>query len=210
MAFAIPSLKPSAALTAAVLSLSLSTAPALAGWSLDPARSHLAFVSVKAKDIGEVHSFTEMAGTIGDDGQVQVSLMLDSVETLIPVRNERMREFLFQTTDYKDATLTAKVDPAIIAGMKPGDIADVTAEGILSLHGRQQPMIINMQAAKVGDDKVMVASTKPLIVDAAKFGMGEGVEKLREIAGLESISNAVPVTFVMTFVGTPAAAAATD
>jgi hypothetical protein len=29
--------------------------------------------------------------------------------------------------------------------------------------------------------------------------MGEGVEKLREIAGLDSISNAVPVTFVMVF-----------
>jgi len=51
---------------------------------------------------------------------------------------------------------------------------------------------------------VMVASTKPLIVDAAKFGMTEGVEKLREIAGLQSISNAVPVSFVMTFVATSA------
>jgi polyisoprenoid-binding protein YceI len=207
MAFAMPSLKPSAALAAAALSLTLTTAPALAGWSLDPARSHLAFVSIKAKDIGEVHSFTEMAGAIDDDGQVRVSLMLDSVETLIPIRNERMRELLFQTTDYQDATLTAKVDPAIIAGMKPGDIADVTAEGILSLHGAQQPMIVSMQAAKLDDGTVMVASTKPLIVDAAKFGMSDGVEKLREIAGLESISNAVPVTFVMTFVDAPATAA---
>jgi hypothetical protein len=37
-------------------------------------------------------------------------------------------------------------------------------------------------------------------VDAAKFGLSDGVEKLREIAGLDSISHAVPVSFVMTFV----------
>jgi hypothetical protein len=64
-------------------------------------------------------------------------------------------------------------------------------------------MLLHMQAAKVNDSTVMVASSQPLIVDAAKFGMSEGVEKLREIAGLASISNAVPVTFVMTFVATP-------
>jgi hypothetical protein len=64
-------------------------------------------------------------------------------------------------------------------------------------------MMISMQAAKVADGTVMVASTKPLVIDAAKFGMSDGVEKLREIAGLDSISNAVPVNFVMTFVETP-------
>jgi polyisoprenoid-binding protein YceI len=205
MEISMPSvIRPLKPLLGSALVLALVAAPALADWSLDPSRSHLAFVSIKAKDIGEVHSFQEMAGTIGEDGQVTVSLMLDSVETLIPIRNERMREFLFETTNYKDATLSAKVDPAIIAGMKPGDIADVSAEGILSLHGEQQPMILSMQAAKLDNGTVMVASTKPLIVDAAKFGMSDGVEKLREIAGLASISNAVPVSFVMTFVEAPA------
>jgi polyisoprenoid-binding protein YceI len=184
------------------LGASLFAGSALAGWSMDPQRSHLAFMSIKAEHVAEIHSFTEMAGTITDDGQVSVSMMLDSVETLIPIRNERMREFLFDTTDYKDATLTAKVDPAIIADMKVGDIAPITAEGTLSLHGATQPMTLNMQAAKVADSTVMVASTKPLVIDAAKFGMSVGVEKLREIAGLDSISNAVPVTFVMTFMQT--------
>jgi polyisoprenoid-binding protein YceI len=153
--------------------------------------------------VGEVHSFTEMSGDITDGGDVTVALLLDSVETLVPIRNERMREFLFDTADYKDATLTAKIEPALVAGMAPGEIIDLTAEGSLSLHGATQPMVIQMQAAKVADGTVMVASTKPLIVDAAKFGMSDGVEKLREIAGLESISNAVPVSFVMTFVATP-------
>jgi polyisoprenoid-binding protein YceI len=191
-----------APLTAAALALGIAAGPAAAGWTLDPARSHLAYVSIKAKDVGEVNTFKEMAGTITDEGQVTVSMFLDSVETLVPIRNERMREFLFQTTDYKEATLTAKVEPAVIAGMQPGQVSTITAEGNLSLHGQVQPMIVEMQAAKLDNGTVMVASTKPLIVDAAKFGLTDGVEKLREIAGLESISHAVPVTFVMTFVDT--------
>lgn len=192
-----------ALLMAPTLALALAAGPVSAGWTVDPTRSHLSYVSIKAKDVGEVNTFKDMAGTITDEGQVTVSLFLDSVETLIPIRNERMREFLFETTNYQEATLSAKVDPAFVAGMQPGEIAEITAEGNLSLHGETQPMIIRMQAAKLDGGTVMVASTQPLIVDAAKFGLSDGVEQLREIAGLASISHAVPVTFVITFVATP-------
>jgi polyisoprenoid-binding protein YceI len=188
------------ALMAGSLLLAAVAMPAAAGWIMDPARSHLTFVSIKAKDVGEVNTFKEVTGSIGDDGAVTVSMYLDSVDTLIPIRDERMREFLFETTNYKDATLTAKVDPAVVAAMQPGEIREIVAEGNLTLHGATQPMILSMQAAKLDAATVMVASTKPIIVDASKFGLSDGVEKLREIAGLDSISHAVPVTFVMTFV----------
>jgi polyisoprenoid-binding protein YceI len=183
-----------------LLAAFLAALPALAEWKLDPERSSVEFISIKAKDVAEVHTFQDIQGTIGEDGGVSIALMLDSVETLIPIRNERMREFLFETTNYKEATLTAKIEPEILAGMKAGDIKSVTAEGNLSLHGATQPMTLSMRAARVSEGEVLVASVKPLIVNAEKFGLGSGIEKLREIAGLDSISHAVPVTFVITFV----------
>jgi len=188
------------AFAATLLAMTFSAGSVLADWTLDPARSHLTFISIKAKNVAEVHVFKEMSGSVGADGKVSVTLMLDSVDTLVPIRNERMREFLFETTDYKEAVLDATIDPEAISGMNTGDIATITAEGNLSLHGQVQQMTMVMQAAKVAEDTVMVAGVKPLVIDAAKFGMSEGVEKLREIAGLDSISNAVPVTYVMTFV----------
>ena len=187
-----------------ILSGILAASPALADWSLDPTRSHLTFVSIKANDVAEVNTFGKIQGTIDGDGQAVVTLMLDSVETLIPIRDERMRQFLFETTNYREAVLKARVDPKLIAEMAVGDIAPINAEGSLSLHGQVQPMTLSMQAAKVDAKTVMVASIKPLIVDAAKFGMSDGVEKLREIAGLASISKAVPVNFVITFIEVPA------
>ncbi|NKN32008.1 YceI family protein [Marichromatium bheemlicum] len=179
--------------------------PVLADWTLDPERSRLSFVSIKSGDVGEVNTFEEVHGVVGDQGDVTVTLMLDSVETLIPIRNERMRELLFETTDYREAVLEAKVDPELLAGLEVGAMMPLTAEGRLSLHGERQPMTISMQVARLDETTLMVASTKPLIVDAEKFGLSDGVEQLREIAGLERIARAVPVTFVVTFVAQPQA-----
>lgn len=184
----------------ALVLCALVSAPVQADWSLDPARSHLAFVTIKAKDVAEVNTFKEMTGSIAADGQASVALMLDSVDTLVPIRNERLRQILFDTADYKEAVLTARIDAARIKAMAVGEIAEITAEGSLSLHGQTQPMILVVQVAKVADNTLMVASAKPVVVDAAKFGMSDGVEKLREIAGLAAISDAVPVSFVLTFV----------
>lgn len=190
-----------------MLVASLTAAPALADWSLDAERSAVTFVTIKAEDVAENNSFQEMQGSMDADGQVTVAMMLDSVETLIPIRNERVREILFKTTDYKEARLTAKIDPKLIADLGVGEIVRITAEGNLTLQSKTQPMTLSMQAAKLDAGTLMVATTKPLLIDAAKFGMSDEVEKLREIAGLQSISDAVPVVFVVTFVDTPAATA---
>ena len=186
-----------------MLIAALAAAPALADWSLDPERSAVTYVTIKSKDMAENNSFTQMAGSIDGDGQVRVTLMLDSVETLVPIRNQRMREIFFETTDYKEALLTAKIDPKLVADLAVGQIARVAAEGSLQLHGATQPMTLSAMAARLDANTLMVATTKPLIVDAAKFGLSDRVEKLREIAGLASISEAVPVTFVVTFVSAP-------
>lgn len=187
------------ALLTTTLAGALSVPNALAGWTLDPEQSQVAFVSIKSHDIGEAHHFTKLAGQVDDTGEAQVEIPLASVETLIPIRNERMREMLFKTAEYETATLSAKIDPSLLSAMQPGDIQPVVAESTLSLHGASQPLTLSMLAAKVDADTLMVASSKPVILDAANFGLGEGVEKLREIAGLERISKAVPVTFVLTF-----------
>ncbi|MBK1694613.1 polyisoprenoid-binding protein [Chromatium weissei] len=171
-----------------------------AEWTLDPARSQLTFVSIKANNVSEINTFGKIEGHVNDAGQVTLRLALDSVETLIPVRNERMRQFLFETTNYQEAVLRAQVDAQQLAQLAVGSIASVNAEGTLLLHGLTQPLTLTMQVARVNAQTLMVANLKPLIVDASKFGMNEGIEKLRELAGLSAISSAVPVNFVITLV----------
>ena len=47
-----------------------------------------------------------------------------------------------------------------------------------------------------------VIAAEPVLISAADFGLESGVEALREVAGLNVISTAVPVSFQLVF--TPA------
>jgi polyisoprenoid-binding protein YceI len=179
--------------------LALATATANADWQLDNDRSTLSFVSTKKGDIAEVHHFKALSGRLADDGSVDIAIALTSVDTSIPVRDERMRQFLFETTDFANATVTGKVDPGVLEALEPGAAVATALEAQVSLHGETQSLILEVVAARLDDDTLLVTSRLPVVVQAGDFGLVAGIEKLREIAGLPSISKAVPVSFVITF-----------
>lgn len=128
-----------------------------------------------------------------------MSISLASVDTSIELRDDRMREMLFETERFAAATVSAKVDAAALDGMEPGQSMHLTVEGNLSLHGESRPLPMDLVIARTGDHMLLVTSEKPVVVNAPEFKLAEGVEALREIAGLPSISTAVPVSFVLTF-----------
>lgn len=183
-----------------IVSALFATGPCIAAWSLDNDASQVSFVSVKAGDAGEVHRFTEISGELTAEGSASVTIQLASVDTLIPLRNERMREMLFQTNLFPTASLSTNIDMDALAALAPGDSMDMTANLTLDLHGQQISLVTEMIVARLGDHRLMVSSRKPLIVNAASVDLVKGIEALREIANLPSISKAVPVSFVLSFV----------
>ena len=60
-------------------------------------------------------------------------------------------------------------------------------------------MTFEVVVARMSDGDLLVMSEKPVVVNAPLFNLADGVEALREIAGLPSISAAVPVSFVLSF-----------
>lgn len=173
--------------------------PCFASWSLDNDASQVSFVSVKAGDAGEVHRFTEISGGIAADGKASVTIQLASVDTLIPLRDERMRQLLFETELFPTALLSTSIDMDALQTLEPGDNMDMTASLTLDLHDQQIALTAEMIVARLGEHRLMVSSRKPVIVNAASVGLVNGIEALREIANLPSISKAVPVSFVLTF-----------
>lgn len=177
----------------------LATPPALAQWTLNKDESSLNFVSIKASDIAEVHRFNKLTGLIEDDGSVSIEVELASVDTLIPIRDERMRDVLFEINVFPIATITAKIDPALNASLKPGEMTVVTSEVLMELHGEAAPTVVELQVARLDQDRVLVTTARPVVVNVGMFNLVDGVEQLREIAGLPSISKAVPITFSLLF-----------
>ena len=172
---------------------------AFAEWVLNNDLSRLSFISIKATDIGEVHKFTQLSGKIGADGSTAVIINLASADTLIPTRDERMREFLFETEMFPSAEITVALDGEELNTQKVGEVRIIALEANLEIKDKQIPITAEVLVSKVGHDTLVVAALQPIMMTAAAVGLSDGVEKLRELAGLPSISQAVPVSFVFTF-----------
>ncbi|MEO1091503.1 MAG: YceI family protein [Pseudomonadota bacterium] len=171
-----------------------------ADWSLDPTQSRISFVSIKADAVGEVHRFRTATGTVSDDGAVEVEIDTASVDTGIEIRDERMIEHLFASALYPTATLSMNVDVEALRAMAPGDSQTLYATGTLSLVGQSGAIDASLLVSRLSDDRVLVTTLQPVVVEAGAFALGAGVEALRELAGLPSISPAVPVSAVLVFV----------
>jgi len=171
-----------------------------ADWSLDNARSQLNFVSIKAANIAEVHRFNRLSGRVTDRGQASLTVDLSSVMTNIDIRDERMREHLFDVLNFPSANLSTEVDIEAIKAMASGteQVQDITGE--LIIKGKATPLNASLRIAKLDADTVVVSSQQPIIVYANALDLSAGIEKLRELAGLPSISQAVPITFSLTYV----------
>jgi len=168
-------------------------------WSLDNEASRINFVSTKSNSAAEVHTFGVIEGDVDDGGQVTLSIDLSTVDTAIEIRDERMRSMLFETEQYPSAELSATVDADALRDLAVGDVMTTTSEAQLMLHGTIASLTVDLQVAKLSEERILVTSQKPLVVNASQVGLVEGVEKLREVAGLPSISPAVPVTFSLVF-----------
>jgi hypothetical protein len=171
---------------------------AQAHWSLDNEASTFSFVTVKAEHIAEVHTFDVLSGTIDDAGLVEIDIELASVNTLIPIRNERMQAMLFETNLFPAASVTGTVDLEAITAMAPGASEVMEIEIAVTLHGASIALDAQLMVTRL-EAGVVATTLKPIIITADSVGLVAGVEALREVAGLPSISRSVPVSFTLVF-----------
>lgn len=167
---------------------------AQAAWKSDLSQSSINFLSTKKEHIVETHQFKQFAAKIDEQGNAELSIDLASVDTLIPIRDERMQKFLFKTDQFAKATITSKLDIAAISQLKAGQSFKQLAKATLDLHGTK----VNLSAEILivaGESGLLIQTIKPIVVDSRQFGLTAGVDKLRSLAGLPSISYSVPVTF---------------
>ena len=191
-------LKVSAVLSA-LLSSVLVSHSAFAGWTLNSDNSSLFYVTSKAGAVSEVNSFSSLSGSIADNGQASVEINLGSVDTAIDIRNERMREIVFQVATYPMATVSLSTDPRLINSLLPGENILRSHEIAVDLHGNEQTLSIEVSMTRLLGGGLQVALAKPLLVNAAVFGLDSAVEELREIAGLPGINHNIVVDFTLQF-----------
>jgi len=183
--------------TATAVFISLMSASAFADWTLDNEQSTVSFVSVKKGTVMESHHFKTLTGHVSDVGKFSLNIDLSSVDTSIAIRDQRMNEHLFETAKFSQATISGLVPSSLLSSLKANNTTKTTLSSQLSLHGQTVPVTLVVSVTKLTDGSLLVASVKPVIIKATDFDLVKGIEKLRQLAGLPSISTTVPVSFVL-------------
>lgn len=168
-------------------------------WTLDPAGSRLAYVSIKAGEVAENNRFERMSGTVAADGTATLDIDLASVDTGVDIRNERMREIFFGVAEFPKASVTAKLDPAAFAGLAVGQSITRPLKASVTVKGATGVVETEVLVTRVTADRVTVVPVAPVIVSTDMFGLTDELGELRALAQLPSITPAVPVTFSLAF-----------
>ena len=172
---------------------------AFGAWELDNDNSRINFVSIKKGNVAELGRFTQLEGSISDSGETVLKINLASVDTKIQIRDDRMKEFLFEIPKFTQATFSAQIDLSFLNNLPVSGRAIQIIGGKFNLHGISKDIKADVMLTRLSLNQFSVSSFAPVLLNTEDFQMNTGIEKLRESAGLPSISSAVPVTFHLTF-----------
>jgi len=185
--------------TLAFLLLTGVTVSAQANWYLDGESSRLSFISTKNANISEVQRFLVLHGKVDPKGLAQVEVELESINSGIPLRDERMRKQLFEIQTFPEALITTQIDLRPINDLAPGAQLELRLPLTVNLHGKQHQYNAELLATRLDDRRFQVVTLEPLVISAEDFGLAPGLESLRKLAGLSAISLSVPVGAVLIF-----------
>lgn len=180
------------------LVIGISAFSAQANWAVSQSESSINFVSVKKQHIAEAHHFNAFAGTLDKSGQFNLAIDLASVDTGIEIRDQRMKNVLFNVGRFASATIAADVSKLSLDSLAIGESLNAQVAATITISGIEKAQTVNIMVTKSSGSSYQVTSTKPLIIKASDYLLIDGVDKLKSIAKLPSIGYSVPVSFTLT------------
>ncbi|VAW35389.1 hypothetical protein MNBD_GAMMA01-916 [hydrothermal vent metagenome] len=161
-------------------------------WILNQDDSSISIIITKNNSVSEVAYFQQFSGRINASGYLEIEIQLDSLETNIPIRNERIEKHLFETELYATTRIHTQLAP------KDLTIGTHTISFDVDLHGVSAILQADVIVFEQFNKKV-VTLHKPLIIDAKTFALQDGIITLKNIAKLQSINFSVPINFILHF-----------
>lgn len=185
-------------LAAAVIGTALVLTPSLAAaWELSAEDSVVSFGSIKNDFIGEAHTFSGLTGSVSNDGAVNVTIDLTTLNTNIDIRNERMTEHVFQGAAAAEITANVNIDD--IKTLRPGQSTRMEIDAVMTLLGNEVDVFLDAYVLRVGPSRVMVSTNTASYLSTEDLGVDAGIDVLQGLANLDSITRVTPVTLRLMF-----------
>jgi hypothetical protein len=175
------------------------TNSALADWVLDSNNSNLSYGSIKNGFIGESNTFKTISGSIDENGHINIDIDLSSVDTQLELRDQRMRDIVFKVAENASAKLTGDMNLEAHHDQEIGTSRKVEASIGIELVGQKIDYDVMLLVTRLAENKVMVTPHGVIFLDLEDFELADAIETLRELAGLDRIATAAPMSFYLTF-----------
>lgn len=146
-----------------------------------------------------MHNFGGLSGNISNAGVATVTIDLATVNTGVALRDQRMRDLLFETATYPTATVTVTIPATLLSSLSAGQTTATEIIAAVNLHGMTVNVTTRVSVQRLSNSRILVQSLAPVLTRAADYNLTAGVEALRSIVNLTSISAAVPVDFALVF-----------
>jgi len=173
--------------------------PSLAEWRLNPQKSQLSFVATKDAHVADNHYFTDIKGRVKNDGFAELIINTNSVETTITKRNEYLRDILFLTNSFPQASVELTLRRSHISPKPAGTSEQIEVTAFVNLIGKSLQQTAKLNVVHLANQEVQVSTLEPVLLDAEDYGMLPAINELRKIAGLKSLTVKVPVSFNLVF-----------
>jgi len=121
------------------------------------------------------------------------------MDTLIPIRNERIWQYVLQAEQFASITVSAPLQQDALAKLAIRD--SMLLELPLAVTIAKETVTLNakLRVTKLSANTLQAVTASPLMLNTNSFKLTAGVAKLQELAGLKSIEPLVPVSFNVRF-----------
>lgn len=168
-----------------------------ADWVLKDA--DIVFSSTKTdtqgNDITESGNLTQYSALFNKQGQLRLEINLNGVDTGILIRNQRIKDWLFEVNDFETATITAQLDAEQINQLALNQSIQLSQPITLEFHGIKTNMTANLSVTRTQPNVLLVKTTEPIFIKIDDFGLMGGLKKLTDVMMLAKIGSDIPVTF---------------
>lgn len=181
------------------MALALASSSALAAnWQLDNNQSALHFVSVKNDVVAETHRFKQLSGQ-WDGSKVAISIAVNSMDTQIPIRDERIWQYVLNAGQFAAINVTAPLASDKLDNLAVGQSSVHTVPLSVNIAGQTNELSAQVRITRLTDKSLQATTEAPVMLNTNSFNLTAGVAKLQELAGLKRIEPLVPVSFSVLF-----------
>lgn len=154
----------------------------------------------KGNDILEQGTFKNHSGLLNKRGEFDIEIELDSVSSDIVIRDQRLKEWLFEVDKFATAHITGQLDAAQISKLSQNETLQLHQPIIIALHDNEVKTNADLLINRVDDRQIKVETVKPIYLNVKDLGMGEGLQQLTDVMKLAKINADVPIIFKGEFV----------